>query len=78
MLKCYSVKAPFLWEYVVFEQGIDDEGKDSRLFWAKARGKFFRNVFNRGMFAEKILKSFAPVVGLLKSSQVQLIAGVKE
>lgn len=32
MLKCYSVKAPFLWEYVVFEQGIDDEGKDSRLF----------------------------------------------
>lgn len=42
MLKCYSVKVPFLWEYVVFEQGIDDEGKHSHLFCAKARGKIFQ------------------------------------
>ena len=34
--------------------------------------------FTPGIFAEKTLKSFAPVVGLLKSSHVQLIAGVKE
>ncbi len=32
-------------------------------FLLKQEAKFFRNVFNRGMFAEKILKSFAPVVG---------------
>ena len=30
------------------------------------------------MFAPKILKSFAPIVGWSKSSQVQLIAGAKE
>ncbi|TLD42393.1 MAG: hypothetical protein JETT_1327 [Candidatus Jettenia ecosi] len=47
-------------------------------FLLKQETKFFRNVFNRGMFAPKILKSFAPVVGWSKSSQVQLIAGVKE
>ncbi len=31
-------------------------------FLLKQEAKFFRNVFNRGMFAPKILKSFAPVV----------------
>ena len=32
-----------------------------------------RNLFNRELFAPKILKTFAPVVGLSKSSPVQLI-----
>mgnify|MGYP003476596899 FL=1 len=47
-------------------------------FLLKHAAKFFRNLFNRGMFVLKILISFAPVVGLQRSSQVQLIAGVKE
>jgi hypothetical protein len=37
--------------------------KIANCFELKQEAKFFRNVFNRGMFAEKTLKSFAPVVG---------------
>ena len=47
-------------------------------FLLKHGEKCLRNLLRREMFVPKILISFAPVVGLQRSSQVQLIAGVKE
>jgi len=47
-------------------------------FELKQEANFSETYLTEECLQKKTLKSFAPVVGLLKSSHVQLIAGVKE
>jgi hypothetical protein len=44
--------------FVVFEQGIDDQGKHGHLFFAKARGEIFQHYFVKKLSGAFFLKAF--------------------